>query len=90
MNFDFAQEFSLTAFKETKSYILVLFPVFFFLRLVYANISASSPEEYGRILKSALLFLALIISYEYLLDLAFCFQKPSGALRSSPLPGIGL
>lgn len=74
MSPDFIQSFSLEVFKETKSYALVLFPIFFLLRLVHLNISGASAQSYGQLFKNTVIFLALLISYEYFLSLSFEFS----------------
>ena len=75
MSPDFIQSFSLEVFKETKSYALVLFPIFFLLRLIHLNISGASAQSYGQLFKNTIVFLALLISYEYFLSLSFEFSN---------------
>ncbi|MBK9039118.1 MAG: hypothetical protein IPL83_08150 [Bdellovibrionales bacterium] len=75
MSFEFTQKMSGEVFRETKSYIILIFPVLFFLRLLYLNMTAASARDYGDLLKGAALFLALLLSYEYLLSLTFDFSR---------------
>ncbi|MBK9038972.1 MAG: hypothetical protein IPL83_07410 [Bdellovibrionales bacterium] len=75
MSFEFTQKMSGEVFRETKSYIILIFPVLFSLRLLYLNMTAANSREYGELLKGAALFLALLLSYEYLLSLTFDFSR---------------
>ncbi|MBK7845821.1 MAG: hypothetical protein IPJ71_19470 [Bdellovibrionales bacterium] len=75
MSFEFTQKMSNDVFRETKSYIVLIFPVLFSLRLLYLNMTAANSREYGELVKGAALFLALLLSYEYLLSLTFDFSR---------------
>jgi hypothetical protein len=75
MSFEFTQKMSGEVFRETKSYIILIFPVLFSLRLLYLNMTAANARDYGDLLKGAVLFLALLLSYEYLLSLTFDFSR---------------
>lgn len=75
MSFEFTQKMSGEVFRETKSYIILIFPVLFSLRLLYLNMTAATARDYGDLLKGAALFLALLLSYEYLLSLTFDFSR---------------
>jgi hypothetical protein len=75
MSFEFTQKMSGEVFRETKSYIILIFPVLFSLRLLYLNMTAANSREYGELIKGAVLFLALLLSYEYLLSLTFDFSR---------------